>query len=60
MQLGQAAAVDGERGDGAGLALIDVQEAAVRAEPGVDRAGVGTAGRRAAGSRDSAPLAAIR
>ena len=52
--------MDGERGDGAGLGLIDVQEGAVRAEPGVDRAGVGTAGRVLPGSRDSVPLAAIR
>jgi hypothetical protein len=46
-QLGQAAAVDGERGDRVGLGLIDIQEAAVRAQPGVDRAGIGPAGRRA-------------
>jgi hypothetical protein len=36
-QLGQAAAVDGERADGADPALIDIQEAAVGAQPGVDR-----------------------
>jgi hypothetical protein len=46
--LGQAAAVGREHGDGAGLALIDIQEAAARAKPGVDRPGVGTAGRSAA------------
>ena len=42
-QLGQVAAVDGERGDRVGLALIDIQEAAVRAQPGVNRAGIGPA-----------------
>src|ERR1700751_295125 len=35
-QFGQVAAVDGERTDLADPALIDVQEAAVGAEPGVD------------------------
>src|SRR5580700_4479432 len=37
-QFGQVAAADGEHANLAGLALIDVQEAAVRAEPGVNRA----------------------
>ena len=60
MQLGQAAAVDGECSDSAGLGLIDIQEAAVRAQPGVDRAGVGSQAGVLPGSRDSAPLAAIR
>jgi hypothetical protein len=41
-QLGQAAAGDGEDADRADLALVDVQEAAVGAEPGVDGAGAGS------------------
>jgi hypothetical protein len=36
-QFGQVAALHGERADGVGLALIDVQAAAVRAQPRVDR-----------------------
>src|SRR5215469_104945 len=38
-QFGQGAAGDGERADGADLAFVDVQVAAVGAEAGVDRAG---------------------
>ena len=47
-QPGQAAAADGERADGAGRALIDIQDAAVRAQPGVDRADPVTAADRGA------------
>ena len=58
MQLGHAAAVDGECGDGVRLGLIDIQEAAVRAQLGIDRADVGAPAGMLPGSRDSAPLAA--
>jgi hypothetical protein len=37
-QLGQVAAVDGERADGADPALVDEQVAPVRAQSAVDRA----------------------
>jgi hypothetical protein len=36
-QLGQVAAVDGERADGTGLALVDVESVAVGAKARVDR-----------------------
>ena len=58
-QRGQVAAADGEPGDRAGLALIDIQQAAVRAQPGVNRACAGPLAGLLPGSRDNAPLAVM-